>query len=191
MVCAPASTQQEKCSRLVASESTAADSMQEGARNKGHGVGGHRRRKLSTRLLVRGSITGASYLEMLQTVMWPSVRTQTTRRGYLFQHDGAPVHVSPEVINFITSKFGDRLFSRRAQQHWPSYTVRIYPAWTSASAAHEVTERALETLGILKTVVEGFARGMDGDHLRRMARHTQRRAELCCAERRGHLEHLL
>ena len=36
-----------------------------------------------------------------------------------------------------------------------------------------------ETIDQLKTVVEGFARNMDEASLRKIARHTRRRAELC------------
>ena len=55
-----------------------------------------------------GPVTGGMYLEMLKTVMWPSVRVQAARRGYWFQQDGVPVHVTIEVMDFLRSKFGGR-----------------------------------------------------------------------------------
>ena len=69
--------------------------------------GRHRGRKMSPCLLVRGTVAGGINLEMLKTVMWPSVLVQAARRGYWFQQDGAPVHVTPEVMDFLRSKFGD------------------------------------------------------------------------------------
>ena len=140
-----------------------------------------------------GPVTGAAYLEMLKTVVWPSVRAQAAKRGYWFQQDGAPVHVTSDVMDFLKSKFGDRLISRKAQHPWPPYSPDLscldFSFWPQA--AQEVAEQKPETLAELKDIVEGFARRMAGDQLRRMARHTRRRAELCCAERGGHFEHLL
>ena len=135
-----------------------------------------------------GSVAGGINLEMLKTVMWPSVRVQAARRGYWFQQDGAPVHVTPEVMDFLRSKFGDRLLSRRTQHHWPVATLQsgfVLPGlWPQASQG--VAERMPETrFEELKAIVEGFARRMDDDQPRRMAWHTRRRAKLCCAEGEG------
>ena len=66
-----------------------------------------------------GPVAGGINLEMLKTVMCPSVRVQAARRGYRFEQDGALVHVTPEVIDFLRSEFGDRPLSRRTQHHWP------------------------------------------------------------------------
>ena len=38
---------------------------------------------------------------------------------------------------------------------------------------------------------DDFASNISEEQLRRMIRHTQRRAELCCTERGGHFEHLV
>ena len=43
----------------------------------------------------------------------------------------------------------------------------------------------------LKERVEKFARSLTEEQLRRMARHTRRRAELCVAADGGYFEHLL
>ena len=141
-----------------------------------------------------GSVNGATYLEMLETIMWPAVRAVATRRGYWFQQDGAASHVTSEVMDFfLTAKFGDRLISRNAQHHWPPYSPDLtcldFSFWPQAQ--DEVVRRQPQTLSQLKDVVEDFARNISEDQLRRMARHTRRRAELCCAERGGHFEHLL
>ena len=44
---------------------------------------------------------GASYLEMLKTVMWPAVRAVATRRGCWFQQDGTPSHGTSAAGNFV------------------------------------------------------------------------------------------
>ena len=89
---------------------------------------------------------------------------------------------SPEVMDFLKSKFGDHRLSWRTQHHShsPALYYPDFSFWPQAS--QEVAERMPETFDELKAIVEGFTRRMDGDQLRRMARHTRRRAELCCAE---------
>ena len=60
---------------------------------------------------------------------------------------------------------------------------RPWPRWLHASPslyAHE-----------LKNMVEGFTRHLDGDMLRRMARHVRKRAQLCTSVNGGHFEHLI
>ena len=52
-------------------------------------------------------------------------------------------------------------------------------------------QRESKTLQELKEMVEDFSRNMDEAMVRRMARYTCRRAELCRSERGGHFEHLL
>ena len=84
-------------------------------------------------LAFEGPVTGGMYLEMLMTVMWPSVRAQAARRGYWFQQDGVPVHVTFEVMDFLRSKFGGRSCSPGELSTIGHPTVRICPAWTSVS----------------------------------------------------------
>lgn len=140
-----------------------------------------------------GPVNGEEYLKMLQTVMWPAVRGLATRRQYWFQQDGAPCHVTPDVLRFLRSKFGDRLISRKTEHHWPPYSPDLscldFCFWTLA--VEEVLRHKPQTLEQLKGIVEDFAKNIDADLLRRTARHTRRRAELCCAEGGGHFEHLL
>ena len=64
-----------------------------------------------------GSVTGGTYLEMLKTVMRPVVRAQATRREYCFQQDGAPVHVTPEVMEFPRSKLATNCYPGGPSTH--------------------------------------------------------------------------
>ena len=130
VVYASASTEQEERRLLGTDEPTGACSFQEGSCSKGHGVGGHRGRKMSPRLL------SDCY----------------------------------------------RLLSRRKQYPWPpDLSCLDFSFWPQAT--QEVAERMPETLNEVKAIVEGVARRMDGDQLRRMSRHTRRRAS--SAARKG------
>jgi hypothetical protein len=140
-----------------------------------------------------GSVNAESYLKMLQTVMWPAVKSMATRKRYWFQQDGAPCHVTATVMDFLRSKFGDRIISRRSARHWPACSPDLscldFSFWSQA--LDHVTKTEPKTIQELKTVVENFATDISEEQLRKMARHTRRRAELCVAERGGYFEHLL
>ena len=140
-----------------------------------------------------GSVNAESYLEMLLTVMWPAVRNAATRKQYWFQQDGAPCHVSATVMDFLRSKFNGWIISRGSAYHWPAYSPDLscldFSFWPQAMDC--VVESEPETIQELKKVVEDFASGISEEQLRKMTRHTRRRAELCVAERGGYFEHLL
>ena len=139
-----------------------------------------------------GPVDGAAYLEMLQTVVWPAVRHQATRLQYWYQQDSASPHITAPVMEFLRSKFGERIISRNSEHHWPPYSPDLscldFSLWSQVMA--HVARCEPETIAQLKTVVEDFTRSLDEASLRRMARHTRRRAELCRSVGGGHFEHL-
>lgn len=141
----------------------------------------------------QGSVNAQSYLEMLQTVMWPAVKRMATKKNYWFQQDGAPCHISATVMEFLRSKFGDRIVSRGSAHHWPAYSPDLscldFSFWPQA--LDHVVETEPQTIKDLKKVVENFAASISEEQLRKMARHTRRRAELCVAAAGGYFEHLL
>ena len=68
------------------------------------------------------SVNTGSYLEMLRTVMWPAVKNKVTRKNYWFQQDGAPCHPSATVMDFLLSKFNNRIILRGSAHHLPAYS---------------------------------------------------------------------
>ena len=42
-----------------------------------------------------------TYLDMLEKVVWPAVKGSATKKTYWFQQDGARVHTTKDVINFL------------------------------------------------------------------------------------------
>ena len=141
----------------------------------------------------QGSVDAAAYLEMLRTVVWPAIKSLATRKRYWFQQDSASPHCTAEVLEFLRSKFGDRLISRNTDHHWRPYSPDLSPLdfsfWGQAMAHVVRTEPSI--LEELKGEVEDFARHFDHDKARRMARHCQYRAQLCVSVGGGHFEHLI
>ena len=139
-----------------------------------------------------GSVDGPAYLDMLRRIVWPAVKGLATRRNYYFQQDGASPHVTEEVMEFLRSKFGDRIISRKSEHHWPPYSPDLNPLdfsfWSQAMA--HVTRVEPTNIRDLKMCVEDFAINFEEEKARSLARHTRYRAELCFSVGGGHFEQL-
>ena len=141
-----------------------------------------------------GSVNSKVYLErVLQGCVWPAVRGLATRRQYWFQQDGASCHVTAECLDFLQAKFGDRIISRNTPHHWPPYSPDLSPldfSFWGQALAH--VERIMpSTIQDLKNIVEDFAANLEPDKIRKMVRHTRKRAAACVAAQGGHFEHIL
>ena len=76
---------------------------------------------------------------------------------------------------------------------WPPYSPDLSPLdfslWGQALA--HVVRCQPKTIDELKAIVNDFAVNLGEEKIRSMARHTRKRAELCCQVRGGHFEHLM
>lgn len=62
-----------------------------------------------------GFVTAATYLHVLETVVWPHARY----KRLTFQHDGAPAHYAASVRTWLDRKFPQRWIGRRGPMEWP------------------------------------------------------------------------
>ena len=74
------------------------------------------------------TVTGKLYLQMLRSFYLPAAR----RKGFdlqktYFMQDGASVHCTEEVLNFLKNVLGDRVISRRCSFSWPPYSPDLNP----------------------------------------------------------------
>ena len=77
------------------------------------------------------SVNGKTYLSMLKEVLWPKIEMDARRSQYWFQQDGAPVHISEDVRNWLNEKFEGGVISRLMENSWPK--VQISLSWTNGS----------------------------------------------------------
>lgn len=141
-----------------------------------------------------GSVNGDVYLnQVLKGTVWPAVKNVATRRQYWFQQDGASCHVTAPCLEFLAEKFNDRVISRNTEHHWPPYSPDLSPLdfsfWNQAMEHLKICRP--RTIEDLKKTVEEFAARMPEDQLRKIARHTRKRAALCVQEKGAHIEQLL
>ena len=95
-------------------------------------------------------------------------------------------------MEYLESKFGDQLISRGRQHHRPACSPDLSPLdfsfWPQAMT---FVGKKLSDVQALKRTVEAFAASITEEQLKKMVRHTRRRAELCVAAAGGYFEHLL
>lgn len=138
-----------------------------------------------------GSVNGEVYLKLLKDVLWPSIRAVATRKQYWFQQDGATCHVTRPCLDFLKSKFGDRILSRNTEHHWPPNSPDLSPMdfsfWSQAMLY--INKNKPRTIAEMKTTVEEFTANLGEDAIRKMARHVRKRALACVASEGRHFEH--
>lgn len=74
------------------------------------------------------TVTGASYLDMLQNHVIPQLQRKRKMSSVIFQHDGAPPHFSSGVRSFLSEKFPeDRVIGRGFGEAWPPRSPDLTP----------------------------------------------------------------
>lgn len=65
------------------------------------------------------TVNSGNYLQMLENSLAPALENFHLSRNTWFMQDGAPCHTSDRVIQFLQTKFPDRIISRRGTFPWP------------------------------------------------------------------------
>lgn len=135
------------------------------------------------------SVNGACYLDLLQDVVWPALRSKATRKGYWWMQDGAPPHCTTLAKDFLLEKFNGRVISRGTPINWPAHSPDLNPLdfhfW--GEAQNHVYREQPESIESLIQCVKTFA----ATTIRKVADNVLKRAELCLTNNGGHFQHLL
>ena len=138
-------------------------------------------------------VNADSYLQMLKEEVWLEVRSRATRQQLCFQQDGASCHCTDEVLDFLHSKFHDRVISRRSEFAWPPYSPDLNPLdyffWGYAMA--EAFHQKPATLDELKEVVEDLAAELSGEILGAVMENFRIRCQACMDASGGAFEYFL
>ena len=108
----------------------------------------------------------------------------------IWMQDGATCHTTNRVLDFLKSKFADRIISRRTAIPWPACSPDINPLDYSfwGMCEQEIIKKKPKTLKEMREVVDNFSTPLDADFVRR---NVLKRAKLCIQEQGGHFEHLM
>jgi len=79
--------------------------------------------------ILEGPLTGEAYLRFLQEELPRSLEdVPSNKRGRMyFQHNGAPLHSSREVKNFLNYRFPGRRIGRGGPHKWPARSPDLSP----------------------------------------------------------------
>ena len=113
--------------------------------------------------------------------MWHAVKTLATKRQYWFQRDGVGCQVTALCLQFLASKYGDRVIFRNTEHHWPPYSPDLFQIYFPfrAKAMNHLCRRQTSTLHDLKIIVDNFADNIDKAGVKTKVALTKRREELC------------
>jgi hypothetical protein len=75
-----------------------------------------------------GTVSGDSYLHMLQTHVIPQLKQHKKKSSTIFQQDGAPPHYSNQVRNYLREQFSDeKVIARGFPNFWPARSPDLTP----------------------------------------------------------------
>lgn len=101
---------------------------------------------------IEQSINGEEYHKMLKENVLPADKSKKWIRGYHFQQDGAPPHITDRNLNLLRDNYGSNVISRRFPDvfnegmHWPPIAETLHHA-TSSCGDSQRTESIVTVLG--------------------------------------------
>ena len=130
------------------------------------------------------------YMDMLQTSMWPKVRSVATRQRLWFQQDGATCHTTLMLRTWLSAKFGDRIISRFTARPWPSRSPCLSPLdyWFWSVCLAEVRKNCPASLDELINTVNQFACSLEEEAIRKACNNIKFRAQACIESDGGPFE---
>ena len=73
------------------------------------------------------TIKTANYIDMLKKKFVPGLKRKKAIKNCWFMQNGAPPHFSKESMEWLSTRFQDRIISRNAEFLWPPYSPDLKP----------------------------------------------------------------
>ena len=142
-----------------------------------------------------GTITGMTYLDMLQPWLMPQLQNIQT---FIFQQDGSPIHFHCEVRQYLNTVLPGRWMGRVSGNDqplmlWPPRSPDITPCefFLWGCVKDRVFIPALHRdLADLKAWIIAAVKNIDAPMLMRVWQELQYRIDVCCVTHGAHVEHL-
>ncbi len=136
------------------------------------------------------SVTGDSYLQLLEDKVWPEIADWPDIDAVILQQDGAPPHFARQVREWLDDSFPGRWLGRRGPIEWPPRSPDLTPVDFSVWGIVKETvyaERS-NTLEELKDAIDNAFAQFDADLCSRICRSVADRCTRCIAQNGGHFE---
>ena len=150
--------------------------------------------KLIGPIFYNGIFISAWYLQLLQNIM-PNFLVNLTvfyLRSVWFQHDGAPVHKTFPVKQYIVTEFGKQIIGYGGVEEWPPRFSDLTPLdfflWSYLKQLVYATSP--QTLQNLKWRIKATYANVSPSVLRHVQCEIQTRIQMCIAADGAKFEHL-
>lgn len=142
-----------------------------------------------------GNVTGEVYLDFLQNHL-PQLLAHIPneiRERMWFLHDGAPVHFTRPIINFLNETYNQQWIGRGGPVPWPArspdMTKMDFGIW--GFVKDQVYNIPPNTKDDMKIRVRNCFQNITAEMCRNLSRSFEERIEICLEVNGGHFEHLL
>ena len=141
------------------------------------------------KFFIEGSINQFVYKELLEEKVGPLLKHRATREQLYFMQDGATCHTTQLNLEFLRSKFVDRVISNKTDLPWPPNSPDLNALDFFSGDFPGIIKPS--TIVNIKSIVNDFAESMDPDLVQRACECAKLRFEKMRQKRGGHFEHLL
>ena len=136
------------------------------------------------------TVTGQSYVQMLEEKFYPTVSGWPGLERTWFQHDGAPAHFSLQARFWLDNFFPQRWIGRRGNIEWaprsPDLTPPDFFLW-GVVKDYVYKRRPADIEGLKEKISEAFA-SINQEVCQKVCRSVEVRLRSCIAVGGGHIE---
>lgn len=140
-------------------------------------------------------VTGGVYLNFLRNNLPPLIGhvPQAIRERMWFLHDGAPVHSTRLIIDYLNETYGEQWIGRGGPVLWPprspDLTKMDFSIW--GYVKDQVYKIPPTTIEDMKNRIRNCFQNITVEMCRNLSESFERRVEICLQVNGGHFEHLI
>ena len=140
--------------------------------------------------VMRDTMNGERYLNMLQEKVWPIVSSWDNSDRLIFMQDGAPPHFSRDVQEWLNNNFTGRWIGRRGAIDWPARSPDLTPCdfFLWGWAKEQVYKENPQTIDELEASVNQVLKNVPLDFLRHTIENVPKRLQKLVEEEGGYVE---
>ena len=133
------------------------------------------------------------FIIKLSSILQQLSEFQNDGANTFLSSDGASAHTTKGNLNYLKSKFGNRVISRFMDVEQPSRSPDLNPLdfYFWGAAQQKVYDSKVKTIPALKQVVNEFAASISEETIRKVCDNITKRVKLCKQENGGLFQHKL
>ena len=136
------------------------------------------------------TVTGNTYLDVLEQFLEPQLISDGIMDTVVFQHDGAPPHFAITVRDYLNQAFPGRWIGRAAPMKWPPRSPDLTPLdiFAGGFIKSDVHQVKINSIQQLKQRIRAAADNITLSMLAKVFRSVVVRWSLCLYAQGGHIE---